>query len=95
MDKQPDGQEERDVDQTTAGSVPENSGDDTTASGSTETADSKSSNVNPSAWKHNQEISFVGARSQLQLLAGALQKAIELEKIRLSHLVGARDAYKK
>ena len=49
----------------------------------------------PPKWKHDQEMNFEGARTHLKLLAGALQTAIDAEKLRLSHMYGVRDSYKK
>ena len=93
MDKLENRQEERNPGREKSSEDEKTGGDGEIVGGSTETSHSQSSVKNK--WNHDQELNFSGIKQQLSVLASALQKAIEVEKKRLSQTIEVRNSYKK
>ncbi len=51
--------------------------------------------MDPPTWKHDEDLGFDGAKSQLNLLAVALKTVIDAEKRKLDQMLRTRNLYKK
>ena len=101
MDTTKDGQKERNLESSSSSSKEENREHEENSERSTIASDNSSLGpVTPEkksgpSWKHNQELSFKNIKVVLENAKLAMEKTIEMEKRKLSKMIGAKDSLRK